>query len=193
MIELNAERDVLRLSGYASLFDRTDMSGDLVRRGAFAASILGLKGQKLPMLFGHETHNPIGVWDRVVEDKSGLFVSGRLISGSAIADRTRRLVLEGAISGLSIGYKTVRYTRSVSNPTSRTGQIRPLSGTGINVPQSTKPLSQSGSNLGRVLLELDLWEVSLVAFPMLRDARLTQIEDDITPFFNPPQTGENRE
>jgi len=119
MIELNVERDVLRLSGYASLFDRTDMSGDLVRRGAFAASILGLKGQKLPMLFGHETHNPIGVWDRVVEDKSGLFVSGRLISGSAIADRTRRLVLEGAISGLSIGYKTVRYTRSVSKSTPR--------------------------------------------------------------------------
>ena len=62
MIELNAERDVLRVSGYASLFERIDMSGDRVRRGAFAASILGLKNQKLPMLFGHETHNPIGVW-----------------------------------------------------------------------------------------------------------------------------------
>ena len=196
MIELNAERDVLRLSGYASLFERIDMSGDRVRRGAFAASILGLKNQKLPMLFGHETHNPIGVWDRVIEDKTGLFVSGRLISGSAVADRTRRLVIEGAISGLSIGYKTVRFVRAASNSTPKVQPFRPLSGQGVNTPQNIKPLSQSGqsgSMSGRVLLELDLWEVSLVAFPMLREARLTQIEDDTTPYFNPPQTGENRE
>lgn len=132
----------LRLSGYASLFDKTDLSGDRVARGAFAASLFGLAGEGLPMLLGHETAGPIGVWDRLVEDASGLFVSGRIIGGEPRADRVIRLVQAGALSGLSIGY---RARRAVKLPT------------------------------GRRLYDLDLWEVSVVAFPMLREARITQI------------------
>lgn len=134
----------LRISGYASLFNQTDLSGDVVSRGAFAASILALPDGRLPMLFGHETSTPIGVWDRVVEDASGLFVSGRLIGGSAEAERIATLIRQGAVSGLSIGY---RVRRSGRNQT------------------------------GRRLTELDLWEASVVAFPMLRSARITQIDD----------------
>ena len=134
----------LRISGYASLFGQPDMSGDIVQRGAFAASLLSAPG-RVPMLFGHETAEPIGVWDRLFEDRTGLFVSGRLIGGNARADRTARLIREGALSGLSIGYRAKRASRRNSG--------------------------------GRKLLELDLWEVSVVAFPMLRSARITQIND----------------
>ena len=49
----------LRISGYASLFGQPDMSGDIVERGAFAASLLSAPG-RVPMLFGHETAEPIG-------------------------------------------------------------------------------------------------------------------------------------
>ena len=135
----------LHISGYASLFGQRDMSGDIVRRGAFAASLLAQSDLRFPMLFGHETANPVGVWDRIVEDERGLFVSGHLIAGHDLADRTARLIHEGAVSGLSIGYRVVR--------SHKTGQ-------------------------GRELLELDLWEVSVVAFPMLRDARITDIKDE---------------
>ena len=134
----------LRISGYASLFGQADMSGDVVQRGAFAASLLSMN-ERLPMLFGHETVEPIGVWDRIFEDRTGLFVSGRVIGGNARADRTARLIREGALSGLSIGYRAKRASRRNSG--------------------------------GRKLLELDLWEVSVVAFPMLRSARITQIGD----------------
>ena len=137
----------LRISGYASLFGQSDLSGDVVQRGAFAASLLGLSGH-LPMLFGHETAEPIGVWDRIFEDAAGLFVSGRLMGGNARADRIIRLVREGAVSGLSIGYRAKRSSRL---------------------------------GAGRSLTELDLWEVSVVAFPMLRTARITQIDNpDLT-------------
>ncbi len=134
----------MRISGYASLFGKRDMGGDTVRRGAFAASLLSLKAGRLPMLFAHETKQPIGVWRRMFEDATGLFVSGDIFLGDSRADRTARLVRSGAMSGLSIGYRTVR--------------SRTLSG-------------------GRELIELDLWEVSIVAFPMLRRARITQIDD----------------
>lgn len=134
----------MRISGYASLFGKTDLGGDIVRRGAFAASLLALKDGQVPMLFAHETKQPIGVWHRMFEDAMGLFVSGDIFLGDSRADRTARLVRSGALSGLSIGYRTTR--------------SRTLSG-------------------GRELIELDLWEVSIVAFPMLRSARITQIDD----------------
>lgn len=134
----------LRVSGYASLFGQRDMSGDIVRPGAFAASLLKQSDRSFPMLIGHETKTPVGVWDRLFEDQTGLFVSGRLFAGTKRADNAVRLVLEGAISGLSIGYRALRHTRTRE---------------------------------GRNLTEIDLFEISLVAFPMLRDARIL----DITP------------
>ena len=137
--------DVLGICGYASVFDKSDLSGDIVRRGAFAASLLKLPEGALPMLFGHETKTPIGVWDRVFEDVSGLFVSGEIFLGTAHADRIARLVKSRALTGLSIGYR----------------------------PARNRPFKS-----GRELLELDLWEVSIVAFPMLRAARITQIDGE---------------
>ncbi len=134
----------LRISGYASLFGQRDLSGDSVSRGAFAGSLLSLPGGTLPMLFSHQTDTPIGVWDRLFEDRTGLFVSGRIIAGAPEADRAARLVRSGAVSGLSIGYRVRRSGRTKG---------------------------------GRNLLELDLWEVSVTAFPMLRSARITQIGD----------------
>jgi len=138
------QTQALAISGYASLFDQRDMAGDIVRRGAFAASLLMLKDGKLPMLFGHETQEPIGIWHRIVEDRSGLFVSGYVFLGQQRADRIARLIRSYALSGLSIGYRPVRARKTA---------------------------------LGRELLEIDLWEVSIVAFPMLRAARITQIDD----------------
>ena len=86
----------LFISGYASRFDEPDLSGDIVRRGAFSASLLS-RADPFPMLFGHETNTPVGVWDRVVEDSEGLFVAGRILDASG---PTRRLVETRAVSRL---------------------------------------------------------------------------------------------
>jgi HK97 family phage prohead protease len=134
----------LTLAGYASLFDVPDISGDIVKSGAFSASLLKLGGAPLPMLFGHETRTPIGVWDRVLEDSKGLYLQGRLLPLEKPRRHLARLIQTGAVSGLSIGYRALRANR------------RPAG--------------------GRDLLELDLWEVSIVAFPMLREARLTTVQ-----------------
>lgn len=154
----------LRISGYASVFDRRDLSGDIVRRGAFSASLLKLQMPALPMLLGHDTDAPIGVWDRLIEDRSGLFVSGRIFAGDPRADRTAKMVAEGAMSGLSIGYRALRVRKA-----------------------------DASQSAGRELLELDLWEVSVVAFPMLRDARITQIGDPNISQSSPLTQGDLRE
>jgi HK97 family phage prohead protease len=131
----------LYISGYASRFGEVDLCGDIVLRGAFSASLL-TRIDPFPMLFGHKTDAPIGIWDRVFEDDVGLCVAGRILGG---APQARRLVEARAVSGLSIGYRVRR--------------------------------SQSRPSGGRLLSEIDLWEVSVVAFPMLRSAQITTIGD----------------
>ena len=42
----------LFISGYASRFGEADLSGDIVQRGAFSASLLS-RMEPFPMLFGH--------------------------------------------------------------------------------------------------------------------------------------------
>ena len=132
------------ISGYASLFGKTDQGGDVVASGAYGKS-LG-KRAKIKMLWQHDPSQPIGVWDEVREDAKGLWVKGRLLPDVARAREAAALLSAGAIDGLSIGYRTVKSTKDA-------GGIRHLT-------------------------ELDLWEVSLVTFPMLADARVAAKGDD---------------
>lgn len=130
------------LEGYASLFDEADHGGDIVRKGAYGASLkrLMLAGHSVKMLWQHDPTKPIGVWDEVREDAKGLFVKGRLLLDVRLSREAHVLLQAGAIDGLSIGYRTVRSERS------------------------------SGGQ--RLLHEIELWEVSLVTFPMLPQARV---------------------
>ncbi len=130
------------VQGYASLFGKADHGGDVVQKGAYAASLKRLagKGGRVKMLWQHDPGQPIGVWDEVREDATGLWVKGRILTEVEKGREAAALLAAGAIDGLSIGYRTVKAERDGK------GQ--------------------------RLLLELELWEVSLVTFPMLPDARV---------------------
>lgn len=132
------------ISGYASLFGKSDQGGDTVQTGAYAASLA--KGRKIKMLWQHDPAQPIGVWDEVCEDARGLWVKGRLLTDVARGREAASLITAGAIDGLSIGYRTVK--------------------------------ARKDDKGGRLLSELELWEVSLVTFPMLPDARVAAKGDD---------------
>jgi HK97 family phage prohead protease len=146
-------QDGCEVAGYASLFGRTDQGGDVVEAGAYAASLKRLAGRggRVKMLWQHDPGQPIGVWDEVREDATGLWVKGRILADVARGREAAALVQAGAIDGLSIGYRTLRADRD--------GQGR------------------------RVLREVELWEVSLVTFPMLAEARVAAKSDD------PDETG----
>ena len=138
------------IEGYASRFGLPDQGGDIVAKGAFGASLarLAAKGDKVRMLWQHDPTKPIGVWDEIREDETGLWVKGRLLSEVALAREAATLIEAGAIDGLSIGYRTVRAEKD-----------------------------QKGR---RVLTEVELWEVSLVTFPMLPEAKLGRKDTDDT-------------
>ena len=136
------------VEGYASLFGLRDQGGDVVLPGAYAASLkrLAARGEKVRMLWQHDPQQPIGVWEEVREDATGLWVKGRILPEVERGREAAALLAAGAIDGLSIGYRTVKAERDGK------GQ--------------------------RLLAELELWEVSLVTFPMLREARVAAKAED---------------
>lgn len=143
--EFKADKDGT-IEGYASRFGEVDNGGDEVVSGAYANSLLSMQrsGRKVKMLWQHDPSQPIGVWDEIKEDGTGLWVKGRILEGVAKGREAAELVRAGAIDGFSIGYRTIDADRG-----------------------------QKGQ---RLLKEVDLWEVSLVTFPMLPSARAESIK-----------------
>jgi hypothetical protein len=135
-------------SGYGSVFGNVDSYGEIVRKGAFSRSLgeLAQRDRKLPVLWQHNSGEPLGVYDVLREDDRGLYVEGRLLARSvAKAKEAHALMEAGAITGLSIGYRVVK-----AQPGPERGQ--------------------------RTLTDLDLKEISLVTFPANDEARVLRAE-----------------
>ncbi|MBN8919034.1 MAG: HK97 family phage prohead protease [Rhizobiales bacterium] len=133
--------DGYAIEGYACLFDVPDLGRDLVERGAFAASLARQGAGGVRMLYQHDPAEPIGVWTDLIEDGRGLYARGRLSPFVARAREVAALVRDGALDGLSIGFKAVS---ARTDPRTRLRRIA----------------------------RIDLWEVSIVTFPMQPDARV---------------------
>lgn len=133
--------------GYASKFGVRDQGGDVVEKGAFKASLSERSAKGVKMLWQHNPSDPIGVWEEIKEDNTGLFVRGRLLTSVQKAKETYELMKAGVLDGLSIGYRTIKALRD-----DKTGF--------------------------RQLKELDLWEISVVTFPMLTSATVTSVKGD---------------
>jgi hypothetical protein len=131
--------------GYASLFNRADMAHDVIMPGAFRASLAERGAAGIRMLFQHDAHQPIGVWEELREDARGLYAKGRLALDAAKAREVLALMRAGAIDGLSIGFKAVKFRRNAK--------------TGI-----------------RRIDSVDLWEISVVTFPMMPGARVAHVK-----------------
>ncbi len=90
----------IRFAGYAAVFDRVDRGGDVVRAGAFAASLAARR--PVPLLWQHRPGAVIGVIERLAEDARGLRVVARVTHPTAAG-----LVARGALTGLSFGYRVI--------------------------------------------------------------------------------------
>lgn len=146
---------------YMSIFGNEDEGGDVVAPGAFKGTLASHKtaGTMPKMLLNHGSQGgmfsadpmadlPIGIWRDISEDSKGLLSAGRLINLDT--DRGRSIygaVKEGALDGVSIGYRAKDYTLGA-----REGEPR------------------------RTLKAVDLIEASLVTFPMNKLATITNVK-----------------
>lgn len=110
--ELKSASDNGTFTGYGSVFGELDSYRDIVRKGAFLQSLqqdFHAKNRLVPMLWQHETWNPIGVYTEVKEDDHGLYVEGQCNMDVQQGREAFALMKQRALDGLSIGYGTKRY------------------------------------------------------------------------------------
>jgi HK97 family phage major capsid protein/HK97 family phage prohead protease len=132
-------------SGTAWVFGETDALGDQIIPGAFQKSLAAHRraGRQPLLLWMHDIAEPIGKWLDVRETPEGLAVKGKLTLGTTRAREAYELLKDGALSGLSIGFRTLKSVRTKT---------------------------------GRLLQELQLEEISLVALPALASARVYTVK-----------------
>jgi uncharacterized protein len=148
-IEVKLAGETGHIAGYASTFGgEPDVYGDVIAKGAFSKSLARHKaeGTAPVMLWTHDQADVIGRWDSMTEDGTGLKVEGHLDMNVAKAREALSLLKGGAVSGLSIGFRTA--------------------------PGGSK---HDGKGI-RTLTDVDLVEVSLVAIPANRRARVTDVK-----------------
>lgn len=135
-------------SGLGAVFDNEDLGGDIIVRGAFDDTLTDLqsKGRTLPILWQHDSGEPLGPWDKVTITDKGLKADGRLlIESDPLALRAHGLMKSKAVSGLSIGYR---------------------------IPQGGMEYDGEVRHLKRI----DLHEISIVTFPMNDEARIDAVK-----------------
>lgn len=144
-------------TGYGAVFGNLDSYGDVIQKGAFKDSLKEWKREKKlpPMLVQHGGWMmtdmdalPIGKWEEMEEDDTGLKVGGRLINldterGKSIYGAMK----EGVLDGMSIGYRVKEFS------------------------YGTKPEEPR-----RTLKKIELVEVSVVTFPANGKARVDAIK-----------------
>ena len=96
--------DAGTVEGIAWPFGSPDRVNDMIQPGSFKSAAF-----PIPMLFAHNPDLPVGVWESATETKSGFEVKGRLlIPEVAKAVEAHALLKARAITGLSIGFKTLK-------------------------------------------------------------------------------------
>jgi hypothetical protein len=110
-LALKALDEAGAFSGYASVFDTLDSEHDVIALGAFTRTLREQDGGRgIKLLWQHDPREPIGRFDEIIEDGYGLFVRGRLLLDVRRAAEAYALLRADALSGLSIGYRALRYT-----------------------------------------------------------------------------------
>ncbi|HVY13506.1 MAG TPA: HK97 family phage prohead protease [Alphaproteobacteria bacterium] len=98
------------VAGYASVFNAVDAQRETVAKGAFGRSLTQWQkaARKPAMLWMHDAAKPVGVWENLREDSSGLAVEGKLAIRTQSGADAYELLKMGAVTGLSIGYRTLQ-------------------------------------------------------------------------------------
>lgn len=134
--------------GYGSVFGVIDVYGEKVMPGAFVPSLVRHKraGTYPLMLWSHRSDEPIGGWMDIAEDEKGLYVKGKI---ALDAGPTERRV----------------YTHM------KAGNIQ-----GLSIGYREIDTEPSTPTTPRLLKEVDLLEVSVVAFPANTRARVEAVK-----------------
>lgn len=148
----------MEFSGYGAVFGNIDAYGDVIAPGAFAQYLSDASSgrQSWPLMLSQhggmglnaDDMTPIGVWDELAEDGTGLRVKGRLADTPRGREMYTLLKMgPRAIDGLSIGF----------------------------IPKEVVPRSKPDEPR-RTIKRIDLVEISIVSRPANAKARVSNVK-----------------
>lgn len=102
------------VSGYFSAFDKVDSYGDVVRKGAFAKTIMeqgpNSTQPRIKHLLNHDVSQPLGKIVKLEEDAYGLYYESE-IGTHSLGQDFLKMVDSGLITEHSIGYRVVKFNK----------------------------------------------------------------------------------
>jgi hypothetical protein len=125
----------------------------MVMAGAFRRTLKEKKLSSIKMLRDHDTRKVVGKWLEMREDERGLYCKGKLFATG-----------EGAIQ---LAKETLTLMREQALDAMSMGY------------RTTKAAWDEETGV-RKLLDVDLWEVSIVTFPMNEMATVDAVKNDLT-------------
>lgn len=143
---------------------QTDRQGDRFVPGAWAKAIARIReaGRPLPLLFGHDTHNPgsvIGLVqpEDIWADERGLWIKGWVDVGDSLGQRLHRMVQNGVLSW-SVGFTLARKQRGSDgiNELVEVGELYEISAT--PVPANPRAVTTSSKATARIPTRAELLE-----------------------------------
>jgi len=138
-------------TGYGSVFGNVDSYKEIVAPGAFAESLYGWKdaGRLPPVLWQHRSGEPIGPFLEMREDSHGLDTKGHLLIDDVVRAKEARALM---------------LAKAVN---------------GLSIGFVTRKDSYDKVTGIRTLLQVDLWEISIVTFPANPSAQITGVKSAI--------------
>ena len=134
--------DDLHIEGYASVFGKVDRAGDVVESGAYAASLIALERAGRRVKM---------LWQHDPGEPIGVW--------DVVCEDERGLFVKG------------RLLKDVARAKEAAALIEAGAIEGLSIGYRTVRANKDDTGRRR-LAELELWEVSLVTFPMLPEARV---------------------
>ncbi len=149
-LDLKAVAEDGEFEGYLSTFGNVDRGMDMVMPGAFRRTLKERKLSSIKLLRDHDTRKVIGKWLSMDEDDRGLKVRGKLFAGT-----------------VQLATETLALMRE--------GALDAMS-----IGYRTIKAQWDEEQGVRKLLDLDLWEGSIVTFPMNEMATVDAVKNDLT-------------
>jgi HK97 family phage prohead protease len=149
-LDLKAVAEDGEFEGYLSTFGNVDRGMDMVMPGAFRRTLKERKLSSIKLLRDHDTRQVIGKWLSMEEDDRGLKVKGKLFAGT-----------------VQLATETLALMRE--------GALDAMS-----IGYRTIKAQWDEEQGVRKLLDLDLWEGSIVTFPMNEMATVDAVKTDLT-------------
>lgn len=100
--------------GWGAVFSNVDRQDDVILPGAFKKTLEENGGAGWPLLWQHDTHEPIGLVQAEEKDY-GLWVEGQLNLDVQRGREAHSLLKQKAIRAMSVGYKSVKSVRDAQS------------------------------------------------------------------------------